>query len=412
MMKRKTILWYGIPAYGHVNSNLYFANLLVKEKIRVVYYSTEMFRSVIEGNGCEYRSYPISQEEMDLSDGQKILKMYRLILEYTEKMFPFLLSEAQKERPWGIILESFALWGWEIGNRLGILSFSFYSIAAMDRVCGAGFFAYAKGFLPGFFRYAGEIPVIWKLRRRLWRQWGMSQLGMRKVLMIQCDWNLMGFSRLFQPGGKIFGEKYLFLGPMATHRKTMEKNDFVCPKENLIYVSLGTIFNRDERLLGELIRQLGKAGEKGRDSKENKGEKEYVVVLVWQDREGISFPENFIVREFVNQKEVLQRADLFITAGGMNSIHEALYYRVPCLICPQQGEQLLNGRQFEKLGFGRILRNPCHLRQEMKITMELKDKWDEERRKRVVAVHGKEGIKRLKQSLKISLSVKSYKHNF
>ena len=137
-----------------------------------------------------------------------------------------------------------------------------------------------------------------------------------------------------------------------------------------------------------------------------------MVVLVWQDREGIWFPENFIVREFVNQKEVLQRADLFITAGGMNSIHEALYYRVPCLICPQQGEQLLNGRQFEKLGFGRILRNPCHLRQEMKRTMELKDKWDEERRKRVVAVHGKEGIKRIKQSLKIPMSVKSNKQNF
>lgn len=48
----------------------------------------------------------------------------------------------------------------------------------------------------------------------------------------------------------------------------------------------------------------------------------------------------------------------------------------------------------------------------MKITMELKDKWDEERRKRVVAVHGKEGIKRIKQSLKISMSVKSYKQNF
>ncbi len=412
MMKRKTILWYGIPAYGHVNSNLYFANLLVKEKIRVVYYSTEMFRSVIERNGCEYRSYPISQKEMDLSDGQKILKLYRLVLEYTEKMLPFLLCEAQKERPWGIILESFALWGWEIGNRLGILSFSFYSIAAVDRVWGAGFFAYAKGFLPGFFRYAGEIPVIWKLRRRLWKQWGMSRLGMRKVLMIQCDWNLMGFSRLFQPGGEKFGEKYLFLGPMATHRKIMEKNDFVCPKENLIYVSLGTIFNGDERLLGELIRQLGRSGEKGRDSKKDKGDKEYVVVLVWQDREGIWFPENFIVREFVNQKEVLQRADLFITAGGMNSIHEALYYRVPCLICPQQGEQLLNGRQFEKLGFGRILRNPCHLRQEMKRTMELKDKWDEERRKRVVAVHGKEGIKRIKQFLKIPMSVKSNKQNF
>ena len=45
----------------------------------------------------------------------------------------------------------------------------------------------------------------------------------------------------------------------------------------------------------------------------------------------------FIIRPFVNQGEILKHADLFITAGGMNSIHEALYYGVPCLMCPQQG---------------------------------------------------------------------------
>ena len=89
-----------------------------------------------------------------------------------------------------------------------------------------------------------------------------------------------------------------------------------------------------------------------------------------------SFPENFIVRPFVNQNEVLAHASLFLTAGGVNSIHEALYFGVPCLMCPQQGEQLLNARQFERLGFGRILRDPDRLLQEVRACMELKKHWD------------------------------------
>ena len=71
--------------------------------------------------------------------------------------------------------------------------------------------------------------------------------------------------------------------------------------------------------------------------------------------------DNFIIRPFVNQGEILKHADLFITAGGMNSIHEALYYGVPCLMCPQREEQRLNAGQFEALGFGRILRDRLDL---------------------------------------------------
>ncbi len=386
---KKTIIWYGIPAYGHINSNLYFAGLLAEEKFRVVYYSTEMFRPLIEAAGCEYRSYPFRQEDMDLSDGQRILKLYRLILEYTKRMLPVLLEEARRENPCGVILESFALWGREIGRRLQIPFFSFYSIAAIDRLWGPGFLAYVQGFLPGFFRYGKEIPDILKLRQELWRQRRMPSLGLGDVLMIRGNRNLMGYSRLFQPGGGGFGDQYLFLGPMAMHRKVMEKNDFICPEHNLIYVSLGTIFNQDKRLLQEIIRQLGK--------NENRWEKEYFVVLVWQGREEFAFPDNFIVRSFVNQKEVLEKADLFISAGGMNSIHEALYYETPCLICPQQGEQLLNGRQFERLGFGRILRNPSNLRQEAELAMRLKHTWNEKKRRKAVALYAEEGIQIIKE---------------
>lgn len=74
----------------------------------------------------------------------------------------------------------------------------------------------------------------------------------------------------------------------------------------------------------------------------------------------------------------MQRASLFITAGGLNSIHEALYYGVPCLMCPQQGEQMLNARQFERLGFGRILKDPSGLGEEVERTIRLRRQWNEQ----------------------------------
>jgi UDP:flavonoid glycosyltransferase YjiC (YdhE family) len=40
-------------------------------------------------------------------------------------------------------------------------------------------------------------------------------------------------------------------------------------------------------------------------------------------------PANFIVQASVPQLEILQRAGLFITHGGMNSASEAMYYGVP-----------------------------------------------------------------------------------
>lgn len=382
MEGKNRILWYGIPAYGHVNANLYFAGCLAREGFHVVYYATEEFRSAIEANGCEFCSYPILQKEIDLSDGEKILKLYRLILQYTLKMLPTLVREAEREKPCGIVFDSLALWGRVVKDYLQVPGFSFYSIIAISHIGDKGFWAYGKGFSADFLRYAGEIPRAVRLKRELQRNWGKMRLGLLDVLMNKGDKNFMGYSRLFQPGGDGLGEEYQFLGPLAVHRKSIGENDFVCPKEKVIYISLGTIFNQNEWLMREMVNQLGrKRGQRA------EWVEEYTVILVWpgQQRGGrASFPDNFIVRDFVNQGKILRYASLFITAGGMNSIHEALYYGVPCLMCPQQGEQRINAGRFEKLGFGRILRNPGQLKEEARQTMRLKTSWSEKRRKEIV----------------------------
>ncbi len=63
-------------------------------------------------------------------------------------------------------------------------------------------------------------------------------------------------------------------------------------------------------------------------------------------------PENIVVCRSVPQLDVLQRARLFVTHGGANSVHEALYYRVPLVLVPQMFEQEMNARQVVVNGAG------------------------------------------------------------
>ena len=578
-----TLFFYGLPAYGHTLSNLYLAGRLAGAGFRVVYYSAEPFRENIEENGCEYRAYPMDWAALDLTDGERILKLYRLVLEYTWRMLPKLLEQAEEERPCGVIFDSLALWGRAVGQLRGVPSFAFYSIAAIDWTWGfpgvrggggapadsagspagfrkygseerregitagasgsfakfrkpgneerehgitagacapparirkrgseeredgtavgacapparirkhsneecregiaadaSGFYAriqkpgkaerrdgaatdapgatarlrkhshgertggrptkdraglsvglwkyshengdarrfpvspwgkglgaYAPGFSADFLRYAGEIPGAAAYAKRLRKRYGLRNLGLLPVLMNRGDYNLCGYARLFQPGGRGFGGEYRFVGPLSVHRKIGQQNDFSCWDEDvstpLIYISLGTVFHQNEEFLRTVVEQLGlRTGNRlterlektgggcpaGLGGGRSRGES-FRVVLVWSGDETRAFPENFTVRPFVNQNEILKHAALFITAGGMNSLHEALYFGVPCLMCPQQGEQRLNARRFERLGFGKILQDPQKLRREAWKCMELKKGWDEKLRRRLTGV--------------------------
>ena len=91
ILPETSIVFYGIPAYGHLHSNLYLTGCLSAAGYRVVYYSMEPYRREIEANGCEFRAYPLDRDSIDASDGDKPLKLYRLILEYTRDMLPHLL---------------------------------------------------------------------------------------------------------------------------------------------------------------------------------------------------------------------------------------------------------------------------------------------------------------------------------
>ncbi|WP_283950789.1 nucleotide disphospho-sugar-binding domain-containing protein, partial [Heyndrickxia sporothermodurans] len=63
-------------------------------------------------------------------------------------------------------------------------------------------------------------------------------------------------------------------------------------------------------------------------------------------------PNNFIVKNYVPQTEVLKYTKLFITHGGMNSVHEGLYYGVPLIVIPQSADQPIIAEQVAAIGAG------------------------------------------------------------
>ena len=77
------------------------------------------------------------------------------------------------------------------------------------------------------------------------------------------------------------------------------------------------------------------------------------VVFVTQGRPVLGhYPPNWTVRDTVDQQRVLSRADVFVTHGGANSFHEALLFKVPMVVVPFFGDQVLIGRRVEELGIG------------------------------------------------------------
>lgn len=77
------------------------------------------------------------------------------------------------------------------------------------------------------------------------------------------------------------------------------------------------------------------------------------VIFVSQGKKVLSkYPENWQVFDKVDQKKILAKSDVFVTHGGSNSFHEAILQKVPMIVVPFFGDQLLVGKRVKQLGIG------------------------------------------------------------
>lgn len=117
------------------------------------------------------------------------------------------------------------------------------------------------------------------------------------------------------------------------------------PARPLVYVSFGTIFYRRPQLLREAIAASAGLGAQVVAS---------VGELGPQIGEGLG--ENVFLAGYVPQREMLRRADLFVTHGGYNSVAESIRAGKPMLVIPLAIDQPVQAHYVERAGFGLALR--------------------------------------------------------
>lgn len=331
-----TIIFYGTPAYGHINPTLPIITKMVEQGYRVIYYATEEFRQQIVACGAEFREYDFTGTEWQPEVGSRIFKLAELLLRFTNGQLNSLIEEASELHPVLIMHDTIALWGRMVAERLMVKAASVNTIVTVYPYTKRTLRLYTSRFLLKSIKDVKYLPEIIRQKNKF----GKNKFT--QLLMNEEAFNIFTYPRLVHPDGALMKEDCFFLGASAILRKSEPEES---KYNNLIYVSLGTIFNNSMKFYKSIMEEFGNT--------------EYQVVISCGEHCEELAKENTVgnihIKSYVNQKELMKQAKVFITAGGMNSICEAAANKVLCLMYPQQGEQYINCKSFEQLGLGKML---------------------------------------------------------
>jgi MGT family glycosyltransferase len=338
-------LFFNIPATGHVNPSLALVRELLARGEEIRYFNVEAFRAKIESAGIPFVPYAVDVDFASHPGGNPVIAMAH-IAGYGEQLLPSLLDVARAEQPDYILYDSMTPWGPHVAAILGvpaICSCTILLIHSQNADSIPRRLLTRQLSMAGMHRSIGALWRYWQIHRRLRRSYGVGLPAVPDFFANPGDLTLVYTSRLFQPGGDLLDDSFRFVGPSIAKRP----HDAEFPFDHLdggpvIYVSLGTIFNERPDFFRNCIAAFGNSS--------------YRVVLSVGNSLDLAtlgdVPENVLVRRSVPQLELLERADLFFTHGGMNSVSESLWFGVPVIVFPQIGDQFFVSHRVEELGAG------------------------------------------------------------
>ncbi len=380
----KTVCFYTIPATGHVNAMWGFMEKLNKEGFKVIAYSTLPFKEKIESSGAIFYEYNLKQDDIDLKDGSRLLKLYSLQLGYTYTMLDKLIEECSNIKPYCIIHDSIAHWGRRVGEVLDIPSVSYCSFVAVNSIFNSSFIKYFSNFFIDTLKDIKVISSVNKYKKGLKDKYNFKDFGFMNTLVNPQNLTIITYSKLLQVGGSGFSNKYFFAGPVSSCFKSQVINDFTLPNKKIIYISLGTILNDKIELFKLLIEELKKP--------------EFHLCI--SDGAGLlnnmNLDKDFVtIRQNFNQIDLLNKVDAYITGGGTNSLSESISANVPMLMFPQQGEQKIICKKVEQLGFGLISNPNKSILEQVEKVLKLKEYWNYAISKEISTLYLDDAVERI-----------------
>lgn len=334
------IVFFCIPAHGHTNPTLGVVRELVSRGHQVWYYSYNMMREKIESTGATFVSCDDYDMEQKLTPkdatriGKDVAFSTKIIVDTTLALDDTVCDAMEKLKPDCIVADSMAIWGKAVAMKLNIPFVSSTTTFAFNQESAK----IMKQGLGDLFKMIFSMPKIGKDIKRLQDK----GYPINNILdIIQNDDNthtVVYTSPEFQPCSDTFSDKYAFVGPSIRPAE----GEISKTKDKLVYISMGTVNNDMLPLYKNAIAAFAQT--------------DYQVILsvgnlVALEKFG-DLPENISVYSSVDQIAVLQKADVFLSHCGMNSVNESLYFGVPLIMLPQTSEQGGVAERVSQLGAG------------------------------------------------------------
>ena len=341
-------VFFGFPVHGHMNPTLPVVRKLVEQGEQVTYYSSPVFRDPILETGASYKEY----ESRFLKDPRNVTtslsQLPYLMMEAVESVIKNELDELRSSDYDYLIHDAMAPWGKCLADLMGLPAISSITTFALNkRVASLAWGLYqpplsATRFMAKTYSIIRSIRV----RKRIRARYQTRHPHLMELYFCPEQLNLVYTSRRFQPFSKTFGETFRFVGTCLGERASQSLSDWqLLDNEPLVYVSMGTLFNLEPELYGNIFEVLKKMPYR-------------VVASVSSELSRSAWgeiPDNWILKPYVPQLKILPRSILFISRGGMNSVSEALYFGKPLLIVPYLLEQAIVARRVADLGAGLAL---------------------------------------------------------
>lgn len=338
------------PAISHMNCTLGVAKELADRGEEVIYFSSEAFREKIEGLGAAWRCYEsgIQWYEGDTMDVEHfglegLVKQAGAFLFGSKRLSKIMIDLVAQEKPEYIVHDSYSLWGKYIVRQLKVPA-----VASIPST------AYNKNFMykdpEGFVKYilrsadtglSTKLPeIIEKIEQTFRKSYELDDLC--DIFVAKGEVNLVYTSKYFQIHADTFDSSYKFVGASTYHRSDAPSFPYdLLDGRPLIYIAMGGVVNRHAPFYRQCLEAF-------------KGS-EYQIVLSLGKidiNELGEIPDNFIVEKYIPQLELLKRAKLFVTHGGINSVTEGLANDVPLLCVPFLSDQCWVSHRVESLGAG------------------------------------------------------------
>ena len=315
---------------------------LVKRGNTVRFYSFDEFKDKINATGaafisCDAYLPELSEQEKAGLKNVSTTEMTVQDIRITLGMDSYLEEEFKSFRPDVIYTDSVCFWGklnaWKhhVPMVVSTSTFAFNQLSSQ----------YMKNTPKEMADMILGLPRVSKELKKL-EPYGYHVKGALSLVQSdnQTD-SIVYTSRRFQPYAESFSDHYAFVGPSVFSNVVPEKTK----ERPLVYISLGTVINDRPDFYTKCIEALRDQNVDVIISCGNAVNRGSLGVL----------PDNIHVYPYVDQLDILSKADVFITHCGMNSVSESLYMAAPMVLYPQTSEQKAVARRVMEIGAGTAL---------------------------------------------------------